>query len=75
MGLKTSGEIKGNWTKFLIDVEGKVVARYEPEVKPELIEEKIIELCGLSIHIWNPFDKKIARPIINGVKIGIEDVI
>lgn len=28
------GEVKWNFTKFLIDPEGKVVARFEPKVKP-----------------------------------------
>jgi glutathione peroxidase len=30
----TGGEIKWNFTKFLVDREGNVVARYEPKVKP-----------------------------------------
>jgi glutathione peroxidase len=29
-----SGEIKWNFTKFLVDREGKVVARFEPRVEP-----------------------------------------
>ena len=36
--------IKWNFTKFLVDREGNVVARYAPTVKPEEIEEKIKEL-------------------------------
>ncbi|MBQ8374280.1 MAG: glutathione peroxidase [Clostridia bacterium] len=36
--------IKWNFTKFLLDREGKVVGRYAPTVKPEEIEEKIKEL-------------------------------
>ncbi|MFZ5980159.1 MAG: glutathione peroxidase [Candidatus Zixiibacteriota bacterium] len=28
------GEIKWNFTKFLLDGQGKVVARFEPEIKP-----------------------------------------
>ena len=28
------GEIKWNFTKFLVDREGRVVARFEPGVKP-----------------------------------------
>jgi len=29
-----SGVIKGNFTKFLVDKQGKVVARFEPPVEP-----------------------------------------
>jgi glutathione peroxidase len=32
---KTGGEIKWNFTKFLVDRNGKVVARFESPVKPE----------------------------------------
>lgn len=32
---KTGGEIKWNFTKFLVDRNGKVIARFEPAVKPE----------------------------------------
>ena len=41
---KKNGDIKWNFTKFLIDREGKVVARYSPTFKPEDMEEKIKEL-------------------------------
>lgn len=34
-------EVKWNFTKFLIDKEGKVIARYEPMVDPEDIKEDI----------------------------------
>ena len=34
-------DIKWNFTKFLIDKKGKVVARYEPTVAPEAIEKDI----------------------------------
>lgn len=37
-------KIKWNFTKFLLNREGEVVARYAPTVKPEEIEEKIKEL-------------------------------
>ncbi len=30
-----AGEVKWNFTKFLVDKHGKVVARFEPAVKPE----------------------------------------
>ena len=38
------GKIKWNFTKFLIDRVGNVVARYEPSVKPEKFEEEVKEL-------------------------------
>ena len=41
---KKQGDIKWNFTKFLIDREGKVIARYSPTYKPEDMEEKIKEL-------------------------------
>jgi glutathione peroxidase len=30
-----TGDIKWNFTKFLVDREGRVVARFEPPVKPD----------------------------------------
>ncbi len=41
---KNKGDIKWNFTKFLVDREGNVVARYSPTFKPEDMEEKIKEL-------------------------------
>jgi len=41
---KDNPEIKWNFTKFLVDKEGKVVGRYSPTYKPEDMEEKIKEL-------------------------------
>ena len=41
---KKDGDIKWNFTKFIIDREGNVVARYSPTFKPEDMEEKIKEL-------------------------------
>ena len=35
---------KWNFTKFLIDKQGKVLARYAPVVNPLKIEDKIKEL-------------------------------
>ena len=32
---KTGGEIKWNFTKFLVDRKGNIVARFEPEVTPD----------------------------------------
>ena len=37
-------DIKWNFTKFLVDREGKVVGRYSPTYKPLDMEEKIQEL-------------------------------
>ncbi|OHX52087.1 glutathione peroxidase [Planococcus salinarum] len=36
--------IKWNFTKFLIDKEGKLVARYSPKEKPESFEDEIREI-------------------------------
>ena len=41
---KKDGDIKWNFTKFLIDKEGNVVSRYSPTFKPENMEKKIKEL-------------------------------
>ena len=41
---KKEGDIIWNFTKFLVDKEGNVVARYSPTFKPEDIEEKIKEI-------------------------------
>ncbi len=41
---KTDGDIKWNFTKFLVDRNGNVVARYSPTFKPEDMESKIKEL-------------------------------
>src|SRR5580693_6175424 len=35
---KTGGEIKWNFTKFLVDRNGKVIARFESAVKPDSAE-------------------------------------
>src|SRR3954467_14975115 len=32
---KTAGDIKWNFTKFLVNKDGRIVARYEPAVKPD----------------------------------------
>ncbi|BEP28548.1 glutathione peroxidase [Helicovermis profundi] len=36
-------EIKWNFTKFLVDTNGKVIKRYESEILPESIEADILE--------------------------------
>ncbi len=41
---KKDGDIKWNFTKFLVGKEGKVVARYSPTFKPDGMEEKIKDL-------------------------------
>ena len=39
---KLGNEIKQNFTKFLIDRDGKVQKRYAPVVKPEKLEKDIV---------------------------------
>lgn len=41
---KNNGNIKWNFTKFLIGKDGNIVARYEPTEKIEVIREKIKEM-------------------------------
>lgn len=43
-GLLGSGTIKWNFTKFLVDQEGKIIHRFSPSTKPEVIEDDIISL-------------------------------
>lgn len=43
-GIFGSGRIKWNFTKFLADREGRVVARYAPTMRPEALEEQITTL-------------------------------
>ena len=43
-GLLGSSRIKWNFTKFLVDRQGKVVERYAPSTKPEKIEKDIRKL-------------------------------
>ncbi len=38
------GDIKWNFTKFIVDKNGNVVGRYSPTYKPEDMEDKIKEL-------------------------------
>ncbi len=37
-------DIKWNFTKFLVDAEGKVVARFEPTANMEAVEKAIAAL-------------------------------
>ena len=41
---KNQGDIKWNFTKFLVERNGNVVARYSPTFKPDDMEDKIKEL-------------------------------
>ncbi len=43
---KNNNNIKWNFTKFLIDKNGKVVNRYESMTKPEKLADRIEELLG-----------------------------
>ena len=38
---KNKGDIKWNFTKFLVDKEGNVIKRYAPTVSPEKIDSDI----------------------------------
>ena len=44
---KKDGDIKWNFTKFLVDKDGNVVSRLSPIESPNLLEGKIRELLGL----------------------------
>lgn len=41
---KYKGSIKWNFTKILLDKEGKIVDRFSPATKPEEMENRILEL-------------------------------
>ena len=43
---KTNPDIKWNFTKFLIDREGRVVARFEPTANMEDVKKAVRELVG-----------------------------
>lgn len=43
---RTGNEIQWNFTKFLVDKDGNVVARYAPSIPPKEIKAKIEELLG-----------------------------
>ncbi len=45
-GLLGSEGIKWNFTKFLVDRDGRVVDRYAPQTKPEALEKDIEALLG-----------------------------
>lgn len=45
LGFTTSGdEIKWNFTKFLVDREGKILGRFAPTVAPEKLDEIIADI-------------------------------
>ena len=43
-GVLGSKAVKWNFTKFLVDKEGKPVKRYSPQTKPNEMEEEIVRL-------------------------------
>lgn len=45
---KKGGAILWNFTKFLIDKDGVVIKRYEPQVKPSTMEGEIRRLLGIT---------------------------
>lgn len=45
-GLLGSEAIKWNFTKFLVDSNGKPIKRYAPQTKPEDIEKDILDLLS-----------------------------
>jgi len=45
-GLLGTQAIKWNFTKFLVDPRGEIVARYAPSDTPERIEQAVAALCG-----------------------------
>lgn len=46
LGIFTSGRIKWNFTKFLVDREGNVVRRYSPMTRPQALAGPIEALLG-----------------------------
>ena len=45
-GADGRGDIRWNFTKFLVDAEGAVIARYEPRVTPEEIGRELESRLG-----------------------------
>ena len=43
---KKNSDIKWNFTKFVVDRSGNVVARFEPTIKMEEVEKLIVSLLG-----------------------------
>ncbi|MDF2924473.1 MAG: glutathione peroxidase [Paenibacillaceae bacterium] len=48
-GLLGSKAVKWNFTKFLVDRDGKVIKRFSPTDTPEKIEEHILKLLGTPV--------------------------
>ncbi|MBT3137346.1 glutathione peroxidase [Alteromonas sp. ALT199] len=46
-GLLGTKRIKWNFTKFLVNAQGKVLKRYAPTVKPQVIEKDIVKLLSM----------------------------
>ena len=46
-GLLGSQSIKWNFTKFLVDRDGKVLKRYAPTITPDAIKQDIEGLLGI----------------------------
>ena len=44
---QTAGDIKWNFTKFLVSKDGKVVARFEPKVKPD--DKEVIDAIEMEL--------------------------
>ena len=44
----TGGEIRWNFTKFLVDKQGKVIARFEPKVTPD--SQEVIAAIEQALH-------------------------
>lgn len=45
-GMLGSSAVKWNFTKFLVDAEGKVLRRYAPKTEPKAIEKDILAQLG-----------------------------
>jgi glutathione peroxidase len=50
-GMLGSGQIKWNFTKFLVDADGVVVKRYAPAATPERIERDVSALLSRQVTI------------------------
>ena len=47
-GIFGTANVKWNFTKFLIDRQGRVIARYAPTKKPETLEPSVRKALGVS---------------------------
>lgn len=55
------GDIKWNFTKFLVDRDGKIVARFEPKDTPQLIKPQVLKLLEAKPADAKPTDAKPAE--------------